>query len=532
MFNSTVELFLNEYFVIMATIGKFVKDGKNLFVALSKVFMIPSQAVNKLYALVNSDEIADVATMQDYMRYQRLKKYSALTNGAVADNSRIDEIIRIKGNALSYADSQKIDFKAETSRNTAYSGLLSAANSGSVVALKIIGFLQCEGIFLDKNLDEGIKNLNKTANWNDCVGALALLYYSSCNRQYNVSRLRMIVQNTPFEALYKLASKSYAVTKTQDIRQVRLLNRAFNSAILNRSVYNPMSARILYSEVLCDKDKEKAMFSNDPAKLSQMSDLPLKLSPARASAVDAASLNGVAFARSIERRKIASALNNADLRCLNEYRPLCLTCDSPFVLNAYAAAISAQVEGCNVETINVSDLSMYDVEPTSNNVFVRCIDEDKDNRLLLFFVGNAQDRVLDFARNFLQSARRAKFHLNSPNVTLDLSAVLPICFCDKRNAHLLSKTCDVVQLSEVDGDEMPAAIADIVLAKQALYGVDIAVEGDAQDVFVGYGADAAEKVIDAIARDHRKDGAKVVVNRSAVLEYNLEDNRKRIGFSA
>lgn len=530
MFNAITELFLSEYFVITASVGRFVTDDKDLFVRLSKIFLLDAEQTDKLFALCDSDEVREIVTEQDYLRYQRMRSYSAITGVNAVVDDEIDWVINVKGNTLVSFASQKLVFDPQMSRNAEYASLLTSANAGMVTVLKILGFLQCEGIFLEQNVKLGIKNLTKVANWNDCVGTLALLRYSKADRAYNMSRLRMITEGSPFDGLFGRAVNAYGETPIREIPEVRLLERAFASAILKRNVYNPMSARILYGDVLSLKDKERAIFSSDAGKLSMLSDLPLKLSQSRISAVDVTGVKNVALNRPAEQSKIIVALNNADLRAYANYRPLCLVSDSSYLLNMYARAIRLEDEDCHYETINCADLTAYDLEPSSNNVFVRSLDESADNRLLLFFEGNIPDKTLDFVKNFLVSARRAKFHLNSHGVTLNLSSALPICFCDKRNARLLEDLLDVVYLADVTSDELPLAVTDIITDKASLYGVDVTLQSPACELFDGCSVDRAERLVDAIVRSRRKEGKTIVITRENITEFAFEGERKRIGF--
>lgn len=530
MFNAITELFLSEYFVLTASVGRFAADSRDLFTRLSKIFLIDKAEADELFELCDKEAVREIVTEQDYLRHQRMQHYFALTGEKSASDCNVDELIRVKGNALANASKQKLHFDPHASRNAEYASLLTAASGGLVSAIKILGFMQCEGIVLEQNVKAGLKNLTKAANWNDCVGTLALLYYTDFNRSYNMSRLRMIVDGTPFEDLFRRALKAYGAVVTDSISEVRLLERAFASAKLNRSVYNPVSARILYGDVLTLKDKEQAMFSTDTGKLGLLSDLPLKLSESRITAVDVVGISDAVLFRPIEHRRVITALGNADLRTCEQYRPLCLASDSPYVLNMYARSIRSQDEDCRYEVINVANLTGYDLEPSVNNVFVRCIDEDVDNRFLMFFVGNVPDKVLDYVKNFLVTSRRAKFHLNTPNVTLNLSSVLPVCFCDKRNARLLEDILDVVYLADVSDAELPQAVADVMASKAELYGVDITLQGTAYDVFADCNVDKAERLIDAVVRNHRRDGKTIVLTRSLVAEYAFGGNSKRIGF--
>lgn len=285
------------------------------------------------------------------------------------------------------------------------------------------------------------------------------------------------------------------------------------------------------SSALYIKDKEKAVFTLNKEQLCAISDLPLKLSHESMLAVDASGVQNTAIKRESEISVITRALKNCDLRGLSSYRPMCLCCDSKYILNMYAKAIKTKNPDTHFERIYVAELGEYDFEPTSNNIFVRSIDEDKDNRFLLFFYGDISEKKIGAVKSFLQSARRAKFHLNNPSVTLDLGAVLPICFCDEQNAKWLKPLCDEIQLSEVTDGEMPIAIKDIIAGKQKLYGVGaISFEGEVSDVFNGYDIDTAERLIDAAVRARRKKGAIITLSREILQSYAGDNDQPTIGF--
>ena len=212
MLNTTVELFMSEYFLIKAVLGKYLEDGKKLFSALGKIFLIPEEEVEKLYLLSENETAKSINTEQDFMQYQRILKYSRLTGTESTRNAEWEEIARIKGNAILLAQSHKLLAEADMARNAVYTCLSAAATAGSVSALKITGILQCEGIFLNKNTKAGVKTLSKAADWNDIVSTLALLRYCKDTSEYNMARLRQEVANTPFEELYETAAKSSAAS--------------------------------------------------------------------------------------------------------------------------------------------------------------------------------------------------------------------------------------------------------------------------------------------------------------------------------
>ena len=531
MLNATIELFMSEYFLIKAVLGKYLDSSEKLFRALGKIFLIPDGEIEKLYRLSENKTAKAITTDKEFMQYQRMQKYSQLIGTATVSNAEWEEVARIKGNAILIAQNHNLMLDADASRNVVYTCLSSAATSGIVNAIRIMGILQCEGIFLSKNREVGVKTLSKAADWNDSVSTLALLHYCKDTRMFNMARLRQEVENTPFEELYLIAVSKYGEVAACEIEEVKLLNKSFNSSVLKRETYDPKYARILNGNALYIKDKEKAVFTLNKEQLCAISELPLKLSRERITAVDVGSIQNTAVKRDAETALITRALKNSDLRGLSSYRPLCLCCDSKYVLDMYARAMSAKNSDVHIEVIDVAELVEYDFEPTPNNIFVRSIDEDRDNRFLLFFCGEISERKIDAVKSFLQSSRRAKFHLNSPSVTLNLSAVLPVCFCDGQNAKWLKPYCDEVLLGEVTAEELFEAIKDILTIKQKLYGVgSIGFNGDIAEIFKGCDIDTAERLIDAAVRARREKGADIILTREILQEYAGDSNKQTIGF--
>ncbi len=531
MLNATIELFMSEYFLIKAVLGKYLENDEEAFRALAGIFLIPESKITELFRLSENDTAKAITTDKEFMQHKRMQKYSQLIGSVTAENGEWEEVAGIKGNAILTAQSHKLVVNEEASRNIVYTCLSSAVNCGLVSAMRITGILQCEGIFLGKNQKQGVKTLSKAAGWNDVVSTLALLHYCRDGRRRNMARLRVEVADTPFWELYVNAVKQYGEADSAEIGEAALLEKSFGSGVLKREIYDPKYARILNSPALYIKDKEKVVFSLNKELVCAISDLPLKLSREKNVGVDLSALQNTALKRKDEAAAISRALGNCDLRESESYRPLCLCCGSEYVLNMYARAIGADDAKVHVEIIDVAELGEYDLEPTPNNIFVRSVDEDRDNRFLLFFYGDIPERKIEAVRSVLQSGRRSKFRLVSPGVTLNLGAVLPVCFCDEQNAKRLGAYCDQINLGEVTAEELSAAVGDILGSKQKLYGVgEIEICGEPADVFRGYGIDTAEKLIDAAVRTHRQRGAKITLSRELLQEYAGDNDKNIIGF--
>jgi hypothetical protein len=244
-------------------------------------------------------------------------------------------------------------------------------------------------------------------------------------------------------------------------------------------------------------DKEKAIFNPGKEAIAAIADLPLKVAQNEPTH-DISWLNKVALCRKTEQEKIVTNLgyNTQSLA----YRPLGVYSDSKYLLQMYAKALQS-IKGVNVERINVSDLVNYDLERTANNVFIRSVDEDRNNIFLISVVGDIPEQVIENVKGFLITEKRRKFHLSVPNVTMNLSNVLPIVFCDKRNMQALADVCDMVEIADVTQKEMPLLIADIVESKKAEYGItQVKWAEDVVDCFCNMRPDDIEKCIDKAIR--------------------------------
>lgn len=529
MINSTTELFLSDFFLIKAILGQYLDNSKALFFNLAKCFLLPKKKADELYNLIDNPVLDEVSSEKDFLQYQRVCQYTQMMGMSSNISPELDEIIKIKGNAIAGALGMHLIAESDASQNVVFNNLLAAANSGVVCALRITGILQCEGIFFRRSVISGIKNLKNAADWNDIASILTLLYYSKEGRSFNVSRLAMTALDTPFADLYYTAAAVYGIEKTTEVSEVRLLNKAFNTPALKREQYEPKYARILYSRALDLKDKEKAIFSQNKDFTSAIGDLPLKLS--RSTLRQSKTSFSTPLNRVCEQDKVARALDNGDLRSISSYRPVCLCSDSRYLLDSYAKAIAEVNKSVHIENIDVGALTDYDFEPTANNIFIRSADEDRDNYYFLFLTGELSERAFDAVKSFLQSAKREKFHLNSPSVTLNLGEILPVCFCDEKNANLFRQYLDIIKLAAICTDERSLAIQDMLDAKTLLYGLsEIELAEGVTQLFESYGVDEIEKSLDEAIRANRVKNQKIILDDAALVPYFKGVGNKVIGF--
>lgn len=527
MLDFLTETFLTEYFKFCSIAVKFV-DAKTVFDKLYEIFLLPEQYRDKLYATTQCDVVKEVQTQNDYMRYLRIDKYTELESLDRLCARSQSEMLKIKGNAIQEASLINLAPTADITGVANYKLIADGANAGKLSALRVLGFLQCEGMALEQNVQVGVKNILKSAQWNNVEGLLMALYYDEASRKLNINRLYTLTEGTPFEQVLRRAEVKYGVKANTALAENKLLAKAFGVGTLKSEIYSAKYARFLFSNILRVKDKEQLLFTPNNEVLSETADLPLKLS--MSDMLCDVGLKKFPLRRETEKKKITQYAQNADLRNTPHFRPLCVCAESKFMRNLYAEAITKMFDGSHVERIDVADLAPYDFEPSKNNIFVRICNEDANNVYLMNFCGDLNEQAYEAAKYFLQSDKRCAIRLNRPSVVLDMSAVLPVCFCDRANAKRLKEFCDVVNVAQVTAAEKGKLLAYILESKQKQYGPRISVDEKAVEQLSSYSIDKIEDIIDQIARARRQSGDITVTSTLIKEVTNASQEKSVYGF--
>lgn len=530
MFNNITELFLNVFFLFDVTVGKIVGDPKSLFDKLYDVFLLPESDRAALYALTQCEDVREIQTYANFAQVCRIRKYTELVGGEQLP-SDIQDMIAVKGAALRKASQLGFDEYSSATEAAVCKYVSDSANMGVVTSLCIIGFLQCEGIFVSRNERAGIKSLDKAAQWNSLEGVLLALHYDKSNRQTNVRRLYTCTDGTLYDNIADVAFKAYGITCECRITENKLLQKAFGAGILKPELYDSQYARFVFSDVLNIKDKERALFSGHKESIAETADLPLKLKlgdiPFEPEAISALPL-----AHERECDRIKKCVAGSGMRGEAMYRPLCICSDAEYILNIYSDALCKSFRGAHIERIDVADINEYDLEPTKNNVFVRSCDEDKHNIYIFYCIGDINERVLDAVKNFMQSDKRKKTRLQHPYAVIDMSAVLPVCFCDRQNARELQRYCEVITLSTVNVSEKSAVINHILATKAEQYKLPVVTtDASAVKLLTQYSVDRAEYILDRAVRQS-SGAAELTVTADMIREFEGggQNTKSKYGF--
>lgn len=524
------EMFLRDYFTFDAVVGRFC-DGKAIFNCLAQSYHIDGERTDALFALATSKQVCNVTSLKDYKRYRRLRQYSQACGIETSCTDAEDDVLTIKGKALySIGECGLID-SGNSTRASVYANIVDKSNAGWVTALRLYGVLQCEGIFFEKRLHDGVKNLTRAARWNSIESVLALLKYDSAKQKTYTEMLYTLATGTPYEEISAKVKMHYGIESPQKIKECVLLSKVFGRGQINPNVYLPVCANLLYSTVIPFKDKEKLLLSESKEAIASYMDLPLKLSMRKFS-YDVSAITELSLTRAEEQNGIIQSALNSDIRHFSTFKPLCLCSDSKFMRNYYEVAITNLFCDAHVEKISVADLCPHDFEPSMSNVFLHSCNEDKNNVFIISFVGDINEATAKTVCDFLQGAKREKMRLIRPSIEINLGAILPICFCDKSNAQMLARYCEKVEIANPDREELLTLIQVLIAEKGKQYGIKgLNVEESVINKLCTISIDAAETALDmAIAANRNGEQALTLTEENAGKYIKKRETARVFGY--
>lgn len=530
MLNSIDELMLSQYFTIYTILGDWLIERKKLFYMLAKIFFIQRGEVEKLYNIVNSPELNEVDTLNKFNQRNRLLKYYGLLGKGSLLSPEYEEVIRIKGNVLASLKGTPLEVGKNVPRQVVYNTLITAANAGSVNALFACGLLQCEGIFFDKNFKAGMKKLNNAADWLDIVSLLALIEYDEGSRSYNLARLDIAAYNTPYESLIQAVTSNYDIPQYfGNLSASVLLIKAFAADTLKREQYDAKVSRILNSRVLSIGDKERLIYTASKDLFSTVGNLPLKLGKNGADITHDFNIR-LPYNRRKEKDEIEEWISRFPGSGTG-ILPLCIVCESEYMQGLYANAFADSLSGAHIARIDVAALTGYDLEPSPGNVFVRNIDEDKFNVFMLSARGELNEQALSIAIKFARGNARGQFHISTLGVALDLSSIMIICFCDKRNAGAFKQHFQIMELKELSAEERKESFDKIINARAKAYGlVSATICDEAYLSMRDCSIDQAEKVLDAAIRLNSANHKNITITVDMITPHLKITHKNAIGF--
>lgn len=498
------ENFLNEYFTFEHILSNFGTNKVSLFNSLATIFLIPQDKVEVLRKNCFNSSVEDIRSYDEYMQYCRTQNYFENSEYVIDESEQIKRMIHIKGNAI-----RRVPIESEkATRTTILNRLYEASSNGNIVSMRILGFMECEGIYLNKNIDRGYKNIEKAVKWNSVESVLMALYYNESERELNLQRLYSITNKTIYEDIIKDAEMAYNLkTKKVILSECKLLRRTFEqNHSVKPEVFNSQYARLIYSNVISEAKKNRVLSLSKSESIAEVLDLPLNLS-FTPECVNS-NIKDFSLAYRDEHNEVLSYLNLLGSSGYHNMRPLCITSSSKYVLKLYKKFLSKCFSNANIEVIDVKDLSRYDIEPTKENIFLRRCNEDKNNVFFLFFNGDIDDEIMEKVIPFLKYEKRSKFLIVNMGAEINLEAIMPICLCDKANVQSLRKYCNVVEFSFFTNVEKNILLNEMINAqKEKLKLQSLIVEDDVREALLKRSVDDMHRIIKkSVLQAQKNDG--------------------------
>lgn len=394
--------------------------------------------------------------------------------------------------------------------------LLEEANRGSVRALCAAGYMMCRGYMFPKDAEKGVAYLRRAAEWNDRRSLVLLLSCDAARRQEYLARLEFLCAGDE-ETLKQIQNKCGKAERSAPPECAMLERLLGSKKSLRREVCSQAQARVISSSVIGVKDKERLLLACDE-EAPQTGALPLALK-GEAPRCNAAVLAECPALDEKARRAAAKALGDA------AGKPLCFSCDSPVQTEMISGAIEKAFASAHVQKIEAGMCEAFEFEPSANNVFVRDCDEDRANVFIVSIDSETNERIAAQVKDFLREGKRRSFRLLSPNVSLDLSSVFPVCFCDGESEELLHSVCEIVRVKPLCAEDKPAFIKAL-WEEKSQNKVQLAPEVSAK--LLEYGADDIAALIEKAAALSR--GRKGQIRVRDLPWENHETGARKYGF--
>ena len=529
MYNACTELFLNQYFLLETVFEKMFSEKKKLFFKYGNLFGLSSKDLEKLFENVENSNVTSISSEKEYFRYLRIRKYMRLSSMENRIPAEIEETITIKGNTITQALNAGVKKVSESTATSICNDILAKVKQGSVMAMRLYGIACLEGIGFRKDSDEGIENLEAAASWLDIPSIVLLRHYDKENKFGNDAHLMAALISSSYMELASI----YKIDKAGKKRisnTNKLLTKAFDNGILQREVYLPQYARVIFNDGISISDREKLVLSSGKEQVQNVTELPTQLVCVDNIPFDFSAFDGFSSKRDAEKKKIKQNLGNSDLRNHEGYRPLCVVSSSASLLGMFASAITVQSEDANVVYLNVADCSEQDFDMSQNNIFVRNCKADKANIYYVFCVGQLSEKAISSIKDFLTLDKRRSFRLNYPSITLDLGKILPICLCDKQNAKHFKSYCDIVSVAQMNQEEVIAEIKSFVQERETTYGISsIKVNDELLGKFVTMDIDVVKNILDRAILFKRDGNVAIELTLENVSEF-MKSSENNIGY--
>lgn len=399
------------------------------------------------------------------------------------------------------------------------------ADGGSTACLSLLGFLEHNGIFVQKSYEKAQKHISAAAAWNSVFAALMLGRYSERASAYSskLSALMSYRSNDRGVYAYLTQELDLSVDETPD-KLTLALNQAFCDGSLSPDQIDRNTLKLIRSVVLSERSKVKAI-KNKNGKDDIFSAIPLSVTHNTPLTFDPKSLIALSEKRKSEVERICSNLAMSDLRNTVAYKPLMIVCSDEFILDHYRDKIKKCFVGSPIVDVSIYKDNKCDVSRSNSNIFVSAIEKHGEKNTVILIDNCEQLSENDSAEmaNFL-SLENLKHYKPAllPFLEMDISGMLPIFFAASVPNAKLARCCDVVLASEMSKEEFREILEASVKKKQQIFEVaSVSIDPEASDLLFEYSSETVSFLLHRVMGRARKS--------TEPIRITLDDVEKVIG---
>ncbi len=517
MNNYLLEPFLASFYLAEAVCRHFISETERsrIFAELADVFCIPESRLAEYYRESGLPHYRNISNLSEYNRFCRTLEFMKFS-GKEIDCTGTDRLIMSQKCIAMKAKQDILESDANITRAALYRTLSDVAELGCVNAMTLLAFLEYNGICFSEAKNRAIVQIRKAAEWNDLFACLMGIAYD-VERTYRYSSiLNTVLSFGAHRDAYAVVCARNSLTECSETNpEAELLERAFSYGSVKRDIYNRYYAEFLGSEIVSYEDKKKLVNSEHKDITALISKIPFSATFKKKPCFDRSAADRVLLRRDEELRSILRHVAVATESPGGVSKPLMIASSSGFVCDMYRDMLRDGFAGSGVVEIDAGSLNVHDLDPTSDNVFLRGVLKTGSARTVFMIHGceELEDHRIEALTKWFSTAFRKNFELYNPHVTLDFSGLMIILFATAKVSEISSLTshCETVFTDRVKNEEKRNMIEVALSSALEPYDSVMSMSEECMTFLEGYDANRIVQIIEFAVRNAVYEGRDEII---------------------
>lgn len=537
-----IEPFLTQFFLVDAICQGFIdeEERRTIFNELANVFCVPiNEETEEFYKTLNFEEYKRI---NDYPAYERLCRTVefAQSSGHNVAITEVDRIIMAQKREAMLAKSEIFKQGKNLTRDIIADTLLETSMNGNVDAMATLAYMEYHGICVCKDKKHALKRISLCARWNNLFGNLMGIKYDAENKGNYYDTLYTILRSSNQKAVFNYICEFTSYNTLCKRKPVaRIIEKAFGLNIVKRNTYDQIFAKVAFSQLISDEDKEKLLLNKKDEAIVSLSVIPFDVDRTSAFLFDEKAASKMTLNREKELSEIFCSISPAVNNRLDLYRTLFVVGSDDYISDMYVDTLKKGFEGKNpVVEIDASMLTMQDFVGAKENFILRGLSETKKTHTV-FLVKNCnemgENELMELVK-LLDYDYRRKFKLLEPTVSLNLSDVLIILFASECNDAVcyLSEECDMVWTDKIDADEKKVFIDSVFKTRSKSFGCGkVKLEANGKEYLTSFGTGQIIRLIDGALKKvsyEKENTVNAETLRNISDQQNIHRSKREFGY--